>query len=43
MMCRIIIDDDKEDNIYLCNKECQNTMDKIKNDIKEYIKSYTQN
>ena len=37
MMCRIIINDDKEDNIYLCNKECQNTMDKIKNAIKEYM------
>ena len=28
MMCRIIINDDVEDDIYLCNKECQNTMDK---------------
>ena len=43
MMCRIIINDDVEDNIYLCNRECQNLMDKIKNDIKEYIQSYKQN
>ena len=43
MMCRIIINDDVEDNIYLCNRECQNLMDKIKNEIKEYIKSYKQN
>ena len=43
MMYRIIINGDKDDNMYLCHKECQNTMDKITNEIKEYIKSYKQN
>jgi hypothetical protein len=43
MMYRIIINGDKDDNMHLRHKECQNTMDKITNEIKEYIKSYKKN
>jgi hypothetical protein len=42
-MSRITINDDKEGKKYLRNTECQNTMDKTKNEIEEYIKCYEQN
>ena len=49
--CRIEIciksDDKRHDrlyrNEYLQDKECQNTVEKIKNEIKEYVKQYNQN
>ena len=50
-LCRIEIciksDDKRHDrlyrNEYLQNKECQNTVEKLKNEIKEYINQYNQN
>jgi hypothetical protein len=33
----------KSGNEYLQDKECQNTVEKIKNEIKEYVKQYNQN
>ena len=50
-LCRIEIciksDDKRHDrlyrNEYLQDKECQNTVEKIKNEIKEYVKQYNQN
>ena len=49
--CRIEIciksDDKRHDrlyrNEYLQNKECQNTVEKLKNEIKEYVNQYNQN
>ena len=49
--CRIEIciksDDKRHDrlyrNEYLQDKECQNTVEKIKNEIKEYVKNYKEN
>ena len=50
-LCRIEIciksEDKRHDrlyrNEYLQDKECQNTVEKIKNEIKEYVKQYNQN
>ena len=42
MLNRINIINNNNINIYLQNKECQNTMDKLKNEIKENINSYKQ-
>ena len=50
-LCRIEIciksDDKRHDrlyrNEYLQDKECQNTVEKIKNEIKEYVKNYKEN
>ena len=50
-LCRIEIciksEDKRHDrlyrNEYLQDKECQNTVEKMKNEIKEYVKQYNQN
>ena len=50
-LCRIEIciksDDKRHDrlyrNEYLQDKECQNTVEKLKNEIKEYVNKYNQN
>jgi hypothetical protein len=45
--CRIEICNKKDDrlyrNEYLQDKECQNTVEKIKNEIKEHVNKYKQN
>ena len=40
MLNRIVLNIDKDVNTYLGNKECQNTTDKLKNEIKEYINNF---
>ena len=40
MLNKIVLNNDEDRNIYLINKECQNTTDKLKNEIKEYINNF---
>ena len=40
MLNRTNIINNNNINIYIQNKECQNTTDKLKNEIKEYINNF---
>ena len=40
MLNKIVLNNDQDRNIYLINKEYQNTNDKLKNEIKEYINNF---
>ena len=40
MLNKIVLNNDEDRNIYLINKECQNTTDKLKNEIKEHVTNY---
>ena len=43
MLNKIVLNNDEDRNIYLINRECQNTTDKLTNEIKEHVTNYKNN